>query len=136
MLRRKFLQLFGITAAASLPPVVAEAAQATPTTFFSIRSGRWDDPNTWHCGTVPTPGSNVILLGHDLTVCRAADVATLSNYGPSGISKEDPTNTAIDESWISLIATSRGEVLGDPLPIPGRLDTFLSVEECRRLVSQ
>ncbi len=79
MLRRNFLQLLG------LPSLMAAGAatqlQAEPQKrrlFHSVQSGHWDDPLTWDVGEVPTPGSNVVILGHHIRVSRAPDFATIN----------------------------------------------------------
>ena len=108
MLRRNFLKLLGI----SSPAIVAEVSVASQEPqkrrlFHSVQSGHWDDPLTWDVGEVPTPGSNVMLGGHTITISRAADVATLNGSG--SIEWEDGyeyTETE-NKSWDEIMWRSR-----------------------------
>ncbi len=54
---------------------------------------------------MPTPGSNVILLGHDLIVSRVPDVATVSNTGPSSIVWDERivANDEMNKAWERVV---------------------------------
>lgn len=71
--------------------------------FHSVQSGHWDDPLTWDVGEVPTPGSNVMLLGHDIVISRPCDVATVNSKGMSSIERAEGVDESIDESWRKVL---------------------------------
>lgn len=104
MLRRNFLQLLG------LPSLVAAGAatrmKAEPQKrrlFHSVQSGHWDDPLTWDVGEVPTPGSNVILLGHDITVSRVPDFATINCLHGSNIKSDCAETPEFEAAWMKAL---------------------------------
>ncbi len=49
---------------------------STAATCISLSSGNWNNPATWSCGAVPSPGDNItIALGHTVTVTANINMA-------------------------------------------------------------
>jgi hypothetical protein len=111
MQRRNFLQLLGISTALAAGTAVAVAAPVSQKRrlFHSVQSGHWDDPLTWDVGEVPTPGSNVLILGHSVTVARTPDIATLNCIGMSNIEADKSVVDleSFNNAWMEFMDRGR-----------------------------
>jgi hypothetical protein len=91
-----------ISAPAGAAPA-KKAAAAVGAAVFSVRSGRWSDPNTWSGAQVPITGAAVaIRSGHDIIVDVDARVAGVTLEGAL---RFDPTRNVTLESTRNIVVT-------------------------------
>jgi len=80
------------------------------TTYTTISSGDWDDPNIWQNGIIPTTDGNVIL-NNDVTINSSSIVDTIDVNPGASLT----VNSAANLTFNSLDLNSNSDLISPPL---------------------